>query len=141
MPGYKLGTDTIYRGTTGVQSQFVGVQSGYKTQKMHTFLKSLYPLKCLASPDHTFFNVCKFPLCSYKEFRANLKFGAFLKEIVLAGTKKVDNFLSHFMQNFSLHVDGQCLKISQLVLLKILYMELKYIYLAHILILRVYVCF
>ena len=141
MAGYKLGTDTIYRGTTWVQSRFVGVQPGYKTQKMHTFLKSLYPLKCLASPDHTFFNVCKFPLCSYKEFRANLKFGAFLKEIVLAGTKKVDNFLSHFMQNFSLHVDGQCLKISQLVLLKILYMELKYIYLAHILILRVYVCF
>ncbi|COP88267.1 Uncharacterised protein [Streptococcus pneumoniae] len=141
MPGYKRGTDTIYRGTTGVQSQFVGVQSGYKTQKMYTFLKSLYPLKCLASPDHTFFNVCKFPLCSYKEFRANLKFGTFLKEIVLAGTKKVDIFLSHFMQNFSLHVDGQCLKISQLVLLKILYMELKYIYLAHILILRVYVCF
>ena len=111
MAGYKLGTDTIYRGTTWVQSQFVGVQTGYKTQKMHTFLKSLYPLKCLASPDHTFLNVCKFPLCSYKEFRANLKFGAFLKEIVLAGTKKVDNFLSHFMQNFSLHVTGQCLKI------------------------------
>ena len=110
MPGYKLGTDTIYRGTTGVQSQFVGVQSGYKTQKMYTFLKSLYPLKCLASPDHTFFNVCKFPLCSYKEFGANSKFGGFLKEIAPAGTKKVDDFLSHFMQNFSLHVTGQCLK-------------------------------
>ena len=111
MAGYKLGTDTIYRGTTWVQSQFVGVQPGYKTQKMHTFLKSLYPLKCLASPDHTFLNVCKFPLCSYKEFGANLKFGDFLKEIAPAGTKKVGNFLSHFMQNFSLHVTGQCLKI------------------------------
>uniref|UniRef100_UPI001C5CC209 hypothetical protein n=4 Tax=Staphylococcus TaxID=1279 RepID=UPI001C5CC209 len=77
---------------------------------MYTFLKSLYPLKCLASPDHTFFNVCKFPLCSYKEFGANSKFGGFLKEIAPAGTKKVDDFLSHFMQNFSLHVTGQCLK-------------------------------
>ncbi len=112
MAGYKLGTDTIYRGTTWVQSQFVGVQPGYKTQKMHTFLKSLYPLKCLVSPDHTFLNVCKFPLCSYKEFRANSKFRVFLKEIAPAGTKKVDDFLSHFMQNFSLHVDGQCLFFS-----------------------------
>lgn len=100
MAGYKLGTDTIYRGTNWVQSQFVGVQPGYKTQKMHTFLKSLYPLKCLASPDHTFLNVCKFLLCSYKEFRANLKFGAFLKEIVLAGTKKVDNFFEPFYAKF-----------------------------------------
>ena len=115
MAGYKLGTDTIYRGTIWVQSRFVGVQPGYKTQKMHTFLESLYPLKCLASPDHTFFNVCKFPLCSYKEFGANLKFGDFLKEIAPAGTKKVGNFLSHFMQNFSLHVTGQCLKKSTLV--------------------------
>ncbi|HDZ6503421.1 TPA: hypothetical protein RTX58_002834 [Staphylococcus aureus] len=36
----------------------------------------------------------------------------FLKEIAPAGTKKVDDFLSHFMQNFSLHVDGQCLFFS-----------------------------
>lgn len=119
----------------------LGAQTVYIKTNLYALYKLINLLKCLASPDHTFFNVCKFPLCSYKEFRANLKFGAFLKEIVLAGTKKVDNFLSHFMQNFSLHVDGQCLKISQLVLLKILYMELKYIYLAHILILRVYVCF
>ena len=34
MSGYKLGTDTIYSGTTGVQSQFVGVQMGYKNKKM-----------------------------------------------------------------------------------------------------------
>ncbi|MCI2939828.1 hypothetical protein [Staphylococcus haemolyticus] len=34
-----------------------------------------------------------------------------MKEIAPAGTKKVDDFLSHFMQNFSLHVTGQCLKI------------------------------
>ena len=60
----------------------------------------------------TFLKGGKFPLCSYKEFGANSKFGGFLKEIAPAGTKKGDNFLSHFMQNFSLHVDGQCLKIS-----------------------------
>lgn len=100
MPGYKRGTDTIYRGTIGVQSQFVGVQSGYKTKKMYTFLKSLYPLKCLASPDHTFFNVCKFPLCSYKEFGANSKFGVFLKVITLQELKKLMKFckvLSQFL--------------------------------------------
>ena len=56
-------------------------------------------------------NGSKFPLCSYKEFGANSKFGGFLKEIAPAGTKKVDDFLSHFMQNFSLHITGQCLKI------------------------------
>ncbi|HDC9606507.1 hypothetical protein SON40_13110 [Staphylococcus aureus] len=56
-------------------------------------------------------NGSKFPLCSYKEFGANSKFGGFLKEIAPAGTKKGDNFLSHFMQNFSLHITGQCLKI------------------------------
>ena len=131
-----MGTDTIYRGTTWVQTQYIGVQPGYKTQKIHTFLKSLYPLKCLASPDHTFLNVCKFPLCSYKEFRANSKFRVFLKEIAPAGTKKVDDFLSHFMQNFSLHVDGQCLKISQLVLLKFLFVKSNYFYLALICVLR-----
>ena len=93
-------------------------------------------LKCLALPDHTFLNVCKFPLCSYKEFGANSKFGAFLKEIASARTKKVDDFLSHFMQNFSLHVDGQCLKISQLVLLKFLFVKSNYFYLALICVLR-----
>ena len=34
----------------------------------------------------------------------------FLKEIAPAGTKKL-MILSHFMQNFSLHIAGQCLKI------------------------------
>ncbi|PTJ29970.1 hypothetical protein BU026_12150 [Staphylococcus simulans] len=67
-------------------------------------------MKCLASPDLPFLKGSKFPLCSYKEFGANSKFGAFLKEIASARTKKVDDFLSHFMQNFILHVDGQCLK-------------------------------
>nr|WP_168445455.1 hypothetical protein [Staphylococcus epidermidis] len=52
----------------------------------------------------------KFPLCSYKEFGANSKFGVFLKEIAPAGTKKVDEFLIHYMSIFNLHVDGQCLK-------------------------------
>ena len=111
MAGYKLGTDTIYRGTTWVQSQFVGVQPGYKTQKMHTFLKSLYPLKCLASPDHTFLNVCIFPLCSYKAFWTKSRFRYFLQKFAPAGTKNRIHFLKDFMQNFSLHVDGQCLKI------------------------------
>ena len=59
----------------------------------------------------TFLKGGKFPLCSYKEFGANSKFSVFLKEIAPEGTKKVDDFLSHFMQNFSLHVTGQCLKI------------------------------
>lgn len=59
----------------------------------------------------TILNGSKFPLCSYKEFGANSKFGGFLKEIAPAGTKKVDDFLIHFMQNFSLHINGQCLKI------------------------------
>ncbi|WP_264296137.1 hypothetical protein [Staphylococcus haemolyticus] len=34
-----------------------------------------------------------------------------MKEIDPAGTKKVDDSSSHFMQNFSLHITGQCLKI------------------------------
>lgn len=34
----------------------------------------------------------------------------FLKEIAPAGTKKVDEFLSHFMPIFNLHINGQCLK-------------------------------
>ena len=89
----------------------------------------------------TFLKGGKFPLCSYKEFRANSKFRVFLKEIAPAGTKKVDDFLSHFMQNFSLHVDGQCLKISQLVLLKICDVKSKYIYLALICVLSAYIEF
>lgn len=56
-------------------------------------------------------NGSKFPLCSYKEFGANSKIGCFLKEIAPAGTKKVDEFWSHFMPIFNLHIDGQCLKI------------------------------
>ncbi|MCE5037422.1 MULTISPECIES: hypothetical protein [Staphylococcus] len=55
-------------------------------------------------------NDSKFPLCSYKEFEANSKFGVFLKETAPAGTKKVDEFLSHFMSIFNLHITGQCLK-------------------------------
>ena len=54
----------------------------------------------------TFLKGGKFPLCSYKEFGANLKFGDFLKEIAPAGTKKVDEFLSHFMPIFNLHITG-----------------------------------
>ena len=78
MFGYKLGTATKYRGTSRVQTQFVGVQTGYKAIKVYTLFKTLNPLKCLALPDHTFFNVCKFPLCSYKEFVIKSKFECFL---------------------------------------------------------------
>ena len=106
-----MGTDVISCGYILGTTQDVAGTFWVRNEKKYTFVKSLYPLKCLASPDHTFFNVCKFPLCSYKEFGANSKFGGFLKEIAPAGTKKVDDFLSHFMQNFSLHVTGQCLKI------------------------------
>lgn len=130
-----LGAQTVYR------HNIRGEQTVYIKTNLYALYKLINLLKCLALPDHTFLNVCKFPLCSYKEFRANLKFGAFLKEIVLAGTKKVDNFLSYFMQNFSFHVDGQCLKISQLVLLKICDVKSKYIYLALICVLSAYIEF
>lgn len=100
-----LGAQTVYR------HNIQGEQTVYININLYALYKLINHLKCLASPDHTFLNVCKFPLCSYKEFGTNLKFGDFLKEIVPAGTKKVGNFLSHFMQNFSLHVTGQCLKI------------------------------
>ena len=76
-----MGTDTICRGTFWVQTQNVGTKR-----------KTLKPLKCLASPDQPFLKGCKFPLCSYKEFGANSKFGVFLKEIAPAGTKKLINF-------------------------------------------------
>jgi len=42
---------------------------------------------------------------------SQFKIWCFLKEIVPAGTKKVDEFSSYFMPNFNLHVTGQCLKI------------------------------
>lgn len=100
MFGYILGTDTRCRGTFWVQKQ-----------KMIALYKTLYPLKCLASPDHTFLNVCIFPLCSYKAFWTKSRFRYFLQKFAPAGTKNRIHFLKDFMQNFSLHVDGQCLKI------------------------------
>ncbi|WP_415427109.1 hypothetical protein [Staphylococcus borealis] len=75
------------------------------------FFKIAVSLEMSAFARPTIQNGSKFPLCSYKEFGANSKFGGFLKEIAPAGTKKGDDFLSHFMQNFSLHITGQCLKI------------------------------
>ena len=84
-----MGTTQYLAGTFWVQSK-----------KMYTFSKSLYPLKCLASPDHTFFYVCKFPLCSYKEFGANSKFDVFLKVIAPAGTKKIEWIFEQFYANF-----------------------------------------
>lgn len=57
MPGYKWGTDTIYRGTIAICRGTIGVQNA----KMYTFLKSLYPLKCLASLDLPFKMVANFP--------------------------------------------------------------------------------
>lgn len=106
--GYK---HNLLGAQTGYRHNIQGAQTGYIQINLYALYKVMNLLKCLALPDHTLLNVCKFPLCSYKEFGANSKFGVFLKEIAPAGTKKVDDFLSHFMQNFSLHVDGQCLKI------------------------------
>ncbi|HGO3548249.1 TPA: hypothetical protein ACSP9S_002855, partial [Staphylococcus aureus] len=48
----------------------------------------------------------------------------------------VSKFFCHYMLNFNLHVNGQCLKNSTLVLLKFLFVELEYIYLAHICVLK-----
>ena len=39
-------------------------------------------------------------------------------------------------ENFNLHVTGQCLKNKPLVLLKFLLLEIAYIYLAHICVLK-----
>ncbi len=72
---------------------------------------------------------------------SQFKIWCFLKEIAPVGTKKVDEFLSHYMPIFNLHVDGQCLKISQLVLLKICDVKSKYIYLALICVLSAYIEF
>lgn len=44
-------------------------------------------------------------------------------------------------ENFNLHVTGQCLKKSTLNLLKFLFVELEYIYLAHICFLKASVGF
>ncbi|BAK95696.1 hypothetical protein TEH_23690 [Tetragenococcus halophilus NBRC 12172] len=68
-------------------------------------------MKCLASPDQPFLKGCKFPLCSYKAFGTKSRFRYFLQKFAPAGTKKRYYFLKDFMQNFSLHVTGQCLKI------------------------------
>ena len=112
MFGYILGTDVISCGYILGTTQDVVGTFWVQKQKKYTFVKSLYPLKCLASPDHTFFNVCKFLLCSYKEFGANSKFSVFLKKISPARTKKVDEFSNRFMPIFNLHINGpvQCLK-------------------------------
>lgn len=45
-------------------------------------------------------NDSKFPLCSYKEFGANSKFGVFLKVIAPAGTKKIEWIFEQFYANF-----------------------------------------
>ncbi|EES59402.1 hypothetical protein HMPREF0789_0011 [Staphylococcus epidermidis BCM-HMP0060] len=50
----------------------------------------------------------------------------------------VDQFLCQFL---NLHVTGQCLKKSTLDLLKFLLLEIAYIYLAHICVLRAYISF
>lgn len=53
----------------------------------------------------------KFPLCSYKAFGTKSRFRYFLQKFAPAGTKNRTYFLKNLMQNFSLHVTGQCLKI------------------------------
>ncbi|WP_199186467.1 hypothetical protein [Staphylococcus simulans] len=59
----------------------------------------------------TFFKGSKFPLCSYKAFWTKTRFRYFLQKFAPAGTKNRTRFLKDLMQNFSLHVTGQCLKI------------------------------
>ena len=61
----------------------------YLQNKNVYLLKSLYPLKFLASPDLPFKMVANFPYALTKEFGANSKFGGFLKEIAPARTKKL----------------------------------------------------
>jgi len=55
--------------------------------------------------------VANFPYALNFYFRQNQDFGIFLQKFVPAGTKNRYHFLKDFMQNFSLHVTGQCLKI------------------------------
>ena len=95
--GYK---HNLLGAQTGYRHNIQGVQTGYIETNMHALYKVMDFLKCLALPDHTFLNVCKFPLCSYKEFGANSKFGVFLKVIVPAGTKKIEWIFEQFYANF-----------------------------------------
>ncbi|EES59383.1 hypothetical protein DQV24_14660 [Staphylococcus aureus] len=60
---------------------------GVQNEKKYTFVKSLYPLKCLASPDLPFLNGSRFPLCSYKEFGVNSKFWCFKRKMPLQELK------------------------------------------------------
>ncbi len=41
---------------------------------------------------------------------SQFKIWCFFERNCPAGTKKVDEFLSHFMSIFNLHITGQCLK-------------------------------
>ncbi|PNH22758.1 hypothetical protein CVS44_10925 [Staphylococcus haemolyticus] len=41
---------------------------------------------------------------------SQFKIWCFFEKIATAGSKKVDEFLSHFMSIFNLHITGQCLK-------------------------------
>ena len=100
-----MGTDTIYRGTFWVQTRYTGGHFGYKTNFRH-LKKTLYPLKCLASPDLPFSKVANFPYALTKHLGQNQDFGIFLQKFAPAGTKKSHHFLKDFMQNFSLHVTG-----------------------------------
>lgn len=58
-----------------------------QNKKMYTFLKSLYPLKCLASPDHTFYNDTAFEtvISELNRIRKNIK--SFADKLELAGEK------------------------------------------------------
>jgi len=65
----------------------LGTNTKFRHQKKNS---ETFEMSGFARP--TFVKGGKFPLCSYKEFRANSKFRVFLKEIAPAGTKKLINF-------------------------------------------------
>lgn len=54
--------------------------------------------------------IANFPYALTKNLEPIQNLVFFLKETAPAGTKKVDEFLSHFMSIFNLHITGQCLK-------------------------------
>ena len=97
-------------------------------------------LNCLALPDTPCIHGVKFPLCSYGFLEKN-KNSRFLIKTSCRNLEKHGEVLKDFMLTFNLHVNGQCLKNSHWFYLKILFLKIAYMYLAHICVLRDYVGF